>query len=57
MQPRVALLTLALAALAAPAHAGGTLPPGPPWHRDFVAAHAEAARTGKPLFVYFTKTY
>jgi hypothetical protein len=51
----LALLGLALAA--APARAGERLPPGPPWQRDFVTAHAEAARTGKPLFVYFTKTY
>ena len=43
--------------MAASSSAGGKLPKGPPWHRDFVTAHAEAARTGKPLFVYFTKTY
>ena len=51
-------LAFALGALAgAPAVAGEKLPSGPPWHRDFVKAHAEAVRTGKPLFVYFTKTY
>jgi hypothetical protein len=34
-----------------------TPPPGPPWQRDFDAVQREALRTGKPIFVYFTKTY
>lgn len=51
-------LALALVPLlAASAVAGEELPKGPPWHRDFVTAHAEAAKTGKPIFVYFTKTH
>jgi hypothetical protein len=32
-------------------------PPGPPWRTDFDQAQREALRTGKPMFVYFTKTY
>ena len=52
------LIAALLATLpAAPAFAGEELPKGPPWHRSFVEAHAEAATTGKPIFVYFTKTY
>ena len=54
---RLLVALLAATALAGPAAAGEKLPPGPPWHRDFVKAHAQAAREGKPLFVYFTKTY
>ena len=55
---RFLLLVLSVFALAAaPVSAGGALPKGPPWHRSFVEAHAEAAKTGKPIFVYFTKFY
>ena len=54
---RALSLLIAAAALSGPASAGEKLPVGPPWHRDFVKAHAQAARQGKPLFVYFTKTY
>jgi hypothetical protein len=32
-------------------------PAGPPWTTDFKAARREALRDGKPLFLYFTKTY
>jgi len=32
-------------------------PPGAPWLQDFGEAHREALKTGKPIFVYFTKTY
>ncbi len=40
------------------ARAGSDVPPeGPPWKTDFVAAHKEAAASGKPIFLYFTKTY
>lgn len=40
------------------AFAGSETPPkGPPWQRDLVAAQKQALREGKPLFVYFTKTY
>ncbi len=34
-----------------------TPPPGPPWKRDFYDAQREALRGGKPIFIYFTKTY
>ena len=34
-----------------------TPPPGPPWKRDFGEAQREALRNGKPMFLYFTKTY
>ncbi len=37
--------------------AGETLPAGPPWERDFMKAHASALEAGKPIFLYFTKTY
>ena len=51
-----ALLTTAL--LAGAALAGSETPPaGPPWQRDFVAARRQALAEGKPLFLYFTKTY
>jgi len=47
-----------LLALAGAAIAGSETPPkGPPWQRDLVAAQKQALREGKPLFVYFTKTY
>lgn len=40
------------------AFAGSETPPsGPPWKTDFTVAHREALRTGKPIFIYFTKTY
>ena len=32
-------------------------PKGPPWKRDFHEAQREALREGKPIFLYFTKTY
>lgn len=34
-----------------------TPPPGPPWERDFYDAQQKALRGGKPIFIYFTKTY
>lgn len=49
---------LTLLGLAAVAAAGSeTPPPGPPWQRDLVKARTEALEKGKPLFLYFTKTY
>ena len=54
----LAFLVLILVAAAPLAYAGSETPPeGPPWKRDFVAAHKEALESGKPLFLYFTKTY
>lgn len=32
-------------------------PKGAPWIREFSAAHAEAFASGKPIFIYSTKTY
>jgi len=47
-----------IAAFATPANAGSeTPPPGAPWQRDFDQVQREALKTGKPIFVYFTKTY
>ena len=38
--------------------AGSETPPeGPPWQRDLIAAQKQALSEGKPLFLYFTKTY
>ncbi len=47
------LLLLASAALAG----SDTPPEGPPWKRDLLEAHKEALESGKPIFLYFTKTY
>jgi hypothetical protein len=52
--------TVLLAALLAGAAAAGeseTPPEGPPWMRDLHDARAKALAEGKPLFLYFTKTY
>lgn len=56
LAPLCALL-LTLAAATGAARAGETPPPGPPWQTDFLAAQRQALREGKPLFLYFTKTY
>ena len=46
------------AALPAQERTHSEVPPGgAPWRRDFLAAHAEAQRSGKPIFVYSTKTH
>ena len=40
------------------AWAGSETPPeGPPWQRVLLDAQKQALEEGKPLFVYFTKTY
>jgi len=52
---RVALLA---ALLVGTASAGSETPPaGPPWQRDLHEARRQALADGKPLFLYFTKTY
>ena len=52
---RSASVLLLLAAVAA---AGSETPPeGPPWERDLLVAQKRALKEGKPIFVYFTKTY
>jgi hypothetical protein len=49
---------LPLALCAAMAQAGSELPPkGPPWQRELLAAQREALQNGRPIFLYFTKTY
>ena len=37
--------------------AGETPPPGPPWKLTYREARRDALRAGRPVFVYFTKTY
>lgn len=39
------------------ARAGDEPPEGPPWVRSYEAAQADALAAGRPIFVYFTKTY
>lgn len=34
-----------------------TPPVGPPWQRDFDVAMRDAITAGRPMFLYFTKTY
>ena len=54
---RVACFVL-IAALCGVASAGSETPPaGAPWKRSFDEAHRQALKTGRPIFVYFTKTY
>ena len=36
---------------------GEKLPKGPPWHVNYRDAKREALRDGRPVFIYFTKTY
>ena len=36
---------------------GEKLPKGPPWHVTYREAKRDAMRHGRPVFVYFTKTY
>ena len=47
------LLLLTSAALAG----SDTPPKGPPWKRNLLDAHKEALQAGKPIFLYFTKTF
>ena len=52
------VFTFAILWVAVVAKAGSeTPPPGAPWFGEFGKAHREALKTGKPIFVYFTKTY
>ena len=55
MRCRVLLLAIALGGVALADSA--TPPEGPPWKRDLAAARKEALEAGKPIFLYFTKTY
>lgn len=47
-------LLLPLAALLSP---GDTPPPGPPWLLSYRQARLDAIERGRPVFVYFSKTY
>ena len=38
-------------------HTSHTPPAGPPWVRDFAQARTQALQSGKPIFLYSTKTY
>jgi hypothetical protein len=52
------LLSTAVVLISATAMAGSETPPsGAPWKRDFGQAQREALKTGKPIFIYLTKTY
>ena len=54
------LVSLLLVWLVAPphAHAGSeTPPPGAPWVQDLLVAQKKALEEGKPILLYFTKTY
>ncbi|MCK5942028.1 MAG: hypothetical protein KAI24_08680 [Planctomycetes bacterium] len=66
MSIRTLLAALAVVAATATATAQGRKAPdttskqppaGAPWTKDFAAAHRLARATGKPIFVYSTKTY
>ena len=52
-----AFVFVVLVFVPAPAAAGEALPPGPPWKTDWLDAKAEAIRTGRPIFAYFTKKH
>lgn len=52
------LFAIAGAAFAQTKDTGSKTPPaGPPWLLDFTEARAKALETGRPIFVYSTKTY
>jgi hypothetical protein len=36
---------------------GDDPPPGPPWQLSYRQARLDALAHGRPVFVYFTKTY
>jgi len=49
---------LLLSMITGPVLAGSESPPeGPPWVRDLAVARKKALAGGKPIFIYFTKTY
>lgn len=52
----VGLLTTSVAAQS-DEHISHTPPVGPPWVMDFGEARTQALRSGKPIFLYSTKTY
>ena len=58
MRTTLFAFVFALLGVVPTAYAGSETPPeGPPWKRDLVEAHKQASSDGKPIFLYFTKTY
>jgi hypothetical protein len=58
LSPLLLLSSIALALPASGQEPDSKVPPaGPPWTKDFFAARAQALETGKPIFLYSTKTY
>ena len=55
--PRIGFSGLLVVLLTSLVVAGEKLPAGPPWFQDFSKAHEKALADGKPMFLYFTKTY
>ncbi len=53
---RAVPVILLLAGVPAALRAGDP-PPGPPWLMTWPEARAAAIETGRPIFIYFTKTY
>ena len=51
------VLPLGLVAVSVEPAPGDTPPPGPPWKLSYREAARDALRAGRPVFVYFTKTY
>lgn len=51
------LLLPLLSLIAIPAIPGDDPPPGPPWKLSYREARLDALAHGRPVFVYFTKTY
>ena len=54
---RVMHHALSLSLLASLAPIGDDPPPGPPWKRSYREACLDAIQNGRPVFVYFSKTY
>ena len=50
-------MTLLLSLAAIPSPRGETPPPGAPWLLTYRAACRDALLQGRPVMVYFTKTY
>ncbi len=53
----ICAIALSLFGLSVPVPPGDTPPKGPPWKLTYREAKRDALRTGRPVFVYFTKTY
>jgi hypothetical protein len=54
---RCLALGLVLATAAVAQAGSATPPPGAHWEHDLLVAQRRALEQGKPLFLYFTKTY